>query len=468
MTFAKVVIINPPARASAERQYARIALPRLGPGYLASYLEGKGVEAKIIDARFQGVSFDQVVEDVAAFKPDLVGLTALTPEILDAVQLAGEVKRVMPGVPTIIGGAHATILPQRTMDEFPVFDYLAIGEGEETLWELVSALGGRATVEDILGLAYRRSSVRVNAARSFNQDLDRLPPPAWHLLPTAREYPILASRGCPFHCQFCNRVLGNKIRLRSPAKILDEMENIVDRFHPRSFEFNDETFGVNQRHVTELLDGIMARGLHKRVRWHVTTRVDVMKYPLLKRMTEAGCTSIGVGVESGNQKILDATGKGITLDQVTKAISEARRAGLRTNAFFILGHPYETKETVQDTIDFAAKLNTTRVNFGIMVPFPGTVVADMAERGEGNYKLISKDWADYGKQMGNVLELTTISRKELEQAQFRGYVAFYLRHNLSIAKLVRAAREIGLGTILSYFRWIGRRRKLAEQVGRSG
>ncbi len=460
--MGKVVLINPPTKASKERQFARTREPRLGLAYLAAYLEKQDIQPEIADAKFEGLSFSQVVDRVKKQTTDLVGITAYTPDIVDAAKLATELKRELPHNPIVIGGAHATALPVETMEQFPCFDFLIYGEGEITLAELVLALSGKKGMEDVKGLVFRGREIKQNEPRPLITNLDELPFPAWHIFPSLRQYPVLSSRGCPFRCIFCSRVLGNKLRLRSAQNIVDELETIYDNYHPERISFHDDTFGVNHRHTYELLDLIIEKGLSKKVKFDVTTRVDTVNYELLKKLKEAGFTAVGLGVESGNQQILSNINKGITLEQAEKAVAAANKAGLHTNAFFILGHPNETKQTINDTINFAAKLDTTRANFGIMVPYPGTEIARMAEKGEGNYRLLSRNWADYGKQVGAALELTNISRKELERLQLKGYIKFQVSH-ISLSKLRRFFRDLSFSAIIGYLigvlpRWVSIRR----------
>ncbi|MFW6286747.1 MAG: B12-binding domain-containing radical SAM protein, partial [Candidatus Sumerlaeota bacterium] len=282
--------------------------------------------------------------------------------------------------------------------------------------------------------------VVANEARPWMQNLDDLPMPAWDLYGPADVYQIYGSRGCPFQCIFCMRVLGEKVRYRSPENVADEFQMIVDKYQPEEIDFSDETFTMGKKRVFALCDELEKRGLHKRVRWFANARVNVVDEEMLRRMKEAGCFRIGFGIESGNQKILDLAHKGTTIEQIEKAVTAAKRAGLEQEAFYILGFPGETRQTVKDTIRMAARLNTTTAAFGIMVPYPGTKVAEMAAKNEGGYRLLSRDWSDYDKHLGNALELENLTRKELERLQARAYLWFYLR-NFRILDLSKFAWE---------------------------
>ncbi|OGW74689.1 MAG: hypothetical protein A2Z72_05440 [Omnitrophica bacterium RBG_13_46_9] len=429
----KVLLVNAPAEHIKERHYEQPDIPRIALAYLASYLLCSDIDCVAVDAKYEKRDLDRVLDVIRENNPDIVGLTAMTPEIMDAGRLAREVKKNYPRVVTVIGGPHATALPEQTLKEFAFFDIACFGEGEYTLRDIVKAVRTGRPLEEIDGIAYRDSSgaIRVNRPRPFAEDLDKLPPPAWHLFPPAKRYPILGSRGCPFRCNFCMRVLGGRIRYRDPDLVVKEMCDIYEKFRPQVFEFDDETFGIDKKKTYRLLDRIIENGLHKKVKWNIQTRVDVVTEELLIKMKEAGCEWVGFGIESGNEGILKMTQKNVTKEKARNAIAMAKKARLSTGSFFILGHPFETEATIKDTIDFALELNTTTVSFGIMMPYPGTEIAKMAEESKGGYKLLSKNWQDYNKQTNDVLELKNVSGAELQKYQLIGYLKFYfLRFSL--------------------------------------
>lgn len=421
----RVTLVNPPPEKRIEK-WDMISFPHLGLGYIAAYLKSKGYEIQIIDGKFERVNLEEIKRRLALWQPSIVGITAMTHEIQRAATVAEVVKEVLPESTTVIGGPHATAIPAQTLVEFPCFDVAVFGEGEYTFFELVDAIRSMKSWEDIKGIAYRRANgVRTNETREWIKKLDELPFPAWEFSPKSDAYPILMSRGCPFRCNFCMRVLGSKLRKRSPENVISELKSLSDIYSPKFVHFMDEMFTVSKRHANAIIDLILENNLHKKIRWDAQTRPDLVDYEFLQKIKAAGCEWIGFGVESGNEQILKATGKGIKLDQVIEAVNAARKAHIKTDAFFIFGHPYETPKTVRDTIDFATKLNTTRVTFATMVPYPGTRIYEMARRGEGGYRLISQNWGDFNKNIGNSLELETLSRKQMERLQILGYLRFY-------------------------------------------
>lgn len=422
-------------------------MPLLNLGYLAAVLEKKGADVSIIDAQFERLGLSQTIERARQTGSRIFALTAMTHEVSRAHEVAAAIKEAIPGAVTVIGGPHATALPIRTMKEFPSFDYLVAGEGEFTLVELANALESKTELESIKGLLFRKDGeLVVNEARSWIPDLDSIPFPAWHLCPRVDTYPILGSRGCPFTCYFCMRVLGSQARNRSVENIVEEMDYISRRFQANQFVFQDETFTLSLKRTNDLADAIIRRGLHRRMKWYVQTRVDLVDLELFRKMKAAGCDGVGLGIESGSDTVLQRIGKKITTDQAKKAVKLAKKAGLHTSGYFIIGHPNETRQDILDTIKLAAKLNTTKVAIGLMVPYPGTDIYQMATNGEGGYKMISSDWSDFDKHLGNALELQNLDRRSLEKLQMRAYLTFYLR-NIRLISLVKYVFEKRAGIL---------------------
>jgi len=430
----KITLINPPVKEIVEA-WDKPNHPHMSLGYLAGYLEYKDIPVKIIDAKLERLTCDQVAEKCLG--EFLIGITSFTHEIANAVELAEKIKDVNPNAKIIIGGVHATALPEETMNSFKIFDYLVMGEGEETLYELVIALKHGTDLGNIKGIIYRKDdNIVVNEPRIGVQDLDKLPFPAWHLFPKTKNYCIMTARGCPFQCIFCMRAHGQKVRNRSVENVVKELQMLADFYKPKYVEFLDETFTLRQDRAIAICDEMIKRGLHKKIKWGAETRVNCITQKTLYKMKEAGCDMVRFGIESGNPEILKICKKGITIDQAKKAIEMAKKAKLQTQGLFIIGHPYETKKTMKDTVDLAVKLNTSIVAFGVMTPYPGTEVYNIAKAGKGNYRLLSTDWKDFNKQLGNALELKNVSRKEMEKIQFWGYMKFYF-YNFKIKEIIK-------------------------------
>ena len=441
-----VVLINSPSLAAKEKHYERPRYPRLSIAYLAGYLRAQGIHCLAIDAKYEGISLQELIRRVIRVQPDIIGLTAMTPEIHETVQTAHAIKAALPRVKLLIGGPHVTALPEETLREFPVFDCAVIGEGEQAMADLARRIDDP---QSISGIVYRRGdSFCTTDSPQLVLDLDSITHPAWDMFSPSKVYPIIATRGCPFNCNFCMRVSGKKVRWRSPEHIAAEVENLIESYRIERIVFHDETFGLDKKWAHRLLDLMIAKDFPKKITWEATTRVDIADLDIYRKMKAAGCAWLAFGVESGNPEILKQTRKGITLEQAEHAVRLARKAKLSLGSLFIIGHPNETRKTIQDTVAFAARLPTETVSCGLMVPYPGTEVAEIVKRGEGNYRVLSHDWRDFNKQVGNVLEFNDIPRKDLEYYQLKLYLSFYLRY-FRFRKITAIAKIIGFRALFS-------------------
>lgn len=426
----RIALVNPANRSHLQRH--RFHVGHLGLAYVAACLQRDGFDVAIVDAKNELLDPDQVVDRLREIQPRLVGVTAMTPEIHTAAEICEGAKAAVPGCITMVGGPHATALPARTLDEFAGIDIAVKGEGEYTACEVARAVreSDRPSCRDIPGVAWRDGTEVVdNSDRPPIEDLDGLPLPAWELFPKpAGGWGIYASRGCPFQCAFCMRVLGGKVRLRNTASVIDEIEALHGRLGQDSGWFQDETFDVNRRWAGELLDAMLERRERTGVVWHwkANSRVNLADAGRYAKMKAAGCRVVDFGIESGSQQVLDRISKSIRLPQALNAVRMAREAGLKTNAFFIVGHPGETWSTALETARFAARLNTDSIAVGVMVPYPGTRIWEMAKQGQGGYRLLTEDWRLYDKYFGGALELRGLSHRQLQFLQTLTYASFYV------------------------------------------
>jgi radical SAM superfamily enzyme YgiQ (UPF0313 family) len=235
--------------------------------------------------------------------------------------------------------------------------------------------------------------------------------------------------------------------------VLQEIDEVVRRFSPSIIRFEDETFGLNMKRTKAVLEGILARGLHTKVRFSAQTRVDRIDEEFVQLLKHANFETLELGVESGNPEILKAIKKGITLEQVKHAVRLARANGLQVWCKFILGHPNETVETMRDTVRTITTLNPDRLSVALMTPFPGTPIHDMALRGEGGYRMISGSWEHFDKYSSGALELDNVSLGKLKLYQIWCYLSLYLL-NFRFGELLRLlvahrplAQEMARGAI---------------------
>jgi radical SAM superfamily enzyme YgiQ (UPF0313 family) len=341
------------------QQKAQVAAP-LPFIYMASYLEQRGISVEIVDMRLEiGVS---AIRRGLAGRPRLVGFSCMMgPQIRSMMRLSRFIKRAAPTLPIVYGGVHASSYPLLCLQEDCV-DYVVVGEGEETLAELVGALAIGKSPHDIQGLASKVDGEPMISRPRGYINLDQAPRGAWHLvekyLPfyAADGLKISTARGCPFRCRFCyNTIFNRKFRERSAASVLDEIEFLVRRYGVRSIRFLDDNFVTNSQRTSALADGLAAS--KPGVEFHVSMRIDDMTEEWLPRLSRAGLRTVFAGVEVGTDKGLAEINKQVTTADVFAAARVARSCGVRNIYSFTFGYPNETAADIQALIEIAEQLH---------------------------------------------------------------------------------------------------------------
>jgi len=402
-------------------------IPALGINYVAAMLEKAGYDVKFIDSMASGLTAQQTKKAIMDYGPDIVGITAMTVTFLGALEAAKIAKEC--GASVVMGGPHFSIFPIESMFHKEI-DYAVFGEGEYPMLHLVRAVEENRSVENIKGLIWRENGkVRVNEP-AIVDDLESLPIPARHLTPVnsyrligARKpfATMLTQRGCPFKCGYCatdNPM--RKVRFRKVESVLDEMELLVKDFGTREINFVVETFTLKRDFTVALCEGILRRNI--KVAWQAPTRVDCVDLELLKLMYRAGCWQLRFGIESGNQRILDLMNKNVTLEMIESAVNLTKKAGMRTVGYFILGYVDENAQSLDNTINFAKKLDLDSAVFYLGVPYYKTNFHELAvERGliDENYW---KEWV-MGKRTDPLPFLIPDAEKWLRKA----YSDYYYR-----------------------------------------
>ncbi len=372
--------------------------PPLGVCYVAAAFEAAGAEVKILDYIISKYSPEKLARELDTFQPDMVGSTSVTMNFPGAAAIVETAKKLRPETITMMGGPHATFDAENTLNRHPGIDLLVLGEGEETIKELVRGEGNPLTWEGIKGIAFRKNGkVFTTEPRPHLQDLDALPLPARHLLKVSRYqalgFPvsIITSRGCPNACIFCQgrRMVGHKVRYRNPVKVVDEIEEILSYGFSR-INVADDLFLSKKERARETCREILKRGV--KVDWSAFARVNTVDLETLHIMKEAGCDSISFGIESGNAEMLKRIRKGISLDQARAAVKMCKEAGILTHASFMVGLPGETPATLKETGEFARSLDIV-YGYHFLAPFPGTTVREQVD--EYDLEILTHDWSLY-------------------------------------------------------------------------
>lgn len=405
----RVILASPEAKVWSERKH----IP-LGLGYLAATLRQGGHDPFIFDAAIEDVPVEYYIEEAeAAGRPyQLIGITATTPLIADAWDMARVAKRY--GLITVLGGPHLTIMPRESLEpQHWYVDYVFKGEAEYTFLELVNTLEADRPVQLLPGMHMRDADGMIisDYGSPMIEDLDALPFPAHDLFKIdrytnlqpltdgldshARSFTILTSRGCPYKCTFCSKpVTGDTWRGRSVENVVAEWRWLVKDLGATEIGVTDDIWNLKLPRAKDLMRRLIEEGLNT-VPW-VTVhgmKVNHTDLELFQLMKAAGCKRVGFGVENGDPYMLrNVIRKGQTLDQVRGAFKNAKAANLQTMGFFIFGMPNETEETMEATIQLALELDPDLANFMLAAPFPGTKMYDMIEEGG---EIFANEWPDF-------------------------------------------------------------------------
>jgi anaerobic magnesium-protoporphyrin IX monomethyl ester cyclase len=403
----RVLLIDPPFKRFTG--FVSFYFP-VGLAYLAAAAREKGHEVTIFDADavVKGTDIDfsdeygrlelyrqglnnpshavwsEIEQVLGQCDPDVVGVTAMTTKFGSVLRTVDLVKRYNRDTPVVVGGPHATLLPDQVLKSQSI-DFVARGEGEATFCSLLRALETAGDLQSIEGLSFRRNGeVHHNPLRAFVADLDQAPFPARDLLMDQKNYSsedmgvVMASRGCPFNCSYCCHVWGRKVRFRSVNSIVEEIKLVRSRHGTTQFEFKDDSFTVDRKRTVQLCDRIVAEGLG--INWGCSTRVNLLDEELVEKMKAAGCNAVKLGIETGSERILKETDKGVTFAQMRKAASLLNKHGLFWSGYFMMGLPMETEEDIRRTYAFMKELNPYYAGLGVYNPFPKTTLFDQGVR----------------------------------------------------------------------------------------
>ena len=442
----KVLLINPPYTTTDRygKDFGRFGPLNepLGLAYLAASLEQAGHQVTLLDAPAEGISVEDVCEIAAGGGYELSGVTMLTPMYARSIEVIEALKGRLPETKVVVGGAHPTILPKKTLTENTAIDFAVIGEGEIVLLDLVNTLENGKELGHVPGLAYRQGDdVLVNPPPTPIKNLDDLPKPARHLLPMQayrmtrsrtkadHAFTVSVARGCPFDCAFCCRIFGRRVRYHSVERLIEEVGLLVDDFGAKEINFEADTLTLDRGFVHTLCEGLVDSGLAKRMVWTCESRVDTVNAEMLRAMKAAGCWQISYGVETGSQRLLDLIQKGIRIDRIEKTFRLTKEVGISIRAFFMLGLPTETRADSLKTIALAKRLDARWSQFTLFTPFPGTTLYELAIKEGG---LRSDNWSDFKTHGGwtkGGLAYVPRGRSigEMKRMQKRAYRVVYVR-----------------------------------------
>ena len=456
----KFLLINPPSSIKVYKKSkikaALSEMPLLSLASLGAILE-EYCKVKVLDLSLSLNPIKDLKKALDRFNPDFAGITFTTPLYNESKELVKIIKKFNKRIITIAGGVHVTSLPEETMSKTD-FDIGILGEGEITIAEIVKG----KNVKDIKGIFYKENEkIFKNPPRELISDLDTLPLPAWHLFNlkrykasplTTRDSPvgpIETSRGCVFGCTYCNKcIFGRRFRFKSPERVIKEIEHMINAGF-KEIHIWDDNFVTNLNRAKKICNLIIEKNI--KIKWCLAcgVRVDCVDQEFFNLAKKAGCYSAYLGIEAGDQKILDRVNKGIKLPQVKKAVRMANKAGLETVGFFMFGLPDETKETMEKTIRFAKNLQLDYAKVTILVPFPSTPVYDEFKK-SGYIK--TDDWSKYNFHTASkVYDHPNLDWKTLERYYHKFYRSFYFRPNYILKRIWKDIKRGRFFITIKYF-----------------
>lgn len=466
----KVLVVNPPAFnkkdfiregrcMQTKSSWAALWMP-LSLCYIAAVLRKDGHEIKLVDCIAEKIENNGLLEIFKNFKPALVVLNTAIPSIAGDMNTALVLKNFDPGIKIAIVGMFPTILEGECLKQFKQVDYAIMDEPEWVVARLVSAINEKNSPEHIKGLIYRNDDeIIVNERQNLSENnIDDLPFPARDLLkndayklPTnGKKFTLLSvGRGCSGNCIFCiaNVYYGRSFRKRSVENVISEIEECVNEYDIQNFLFWGESFTTDPKYGENICDQIISRNI--KIAWSTTSRVDTLNQNLLEKMKKAGCILLGLGIESYDQGVLNFARKGITVEQIDRAVSMVRKAGISSMGHFVFGLPGDTKETALKSINFACK-NVDFAQFYCAIPYPKTELEIIAKEQKWIY--------DYNYSQfdltTSVMRNETLSAKEIKKIRDFAYRKFYFRPKMLI-KTLREVRSLkSFFSILNFINWI--------------
>lgn len=435
----RLVLVVPPV--TAEDRYGPMAsagnsLPPHAFLYLGAVARELGWTVTIVDGPALEIPLGQCAATILAHEPAVVGFTASTMSIAKAASVADDLRRMAPDLVLMVGGPHVTALGRETIERIPSFDLGCVGEGEDVLTELLGRLEQGLDPRDIPGLVSRDDDgqVQANALYEGQVDLAALPDLAWDLLD---DYParyhaaatylnktpftdLIVSRGCKYVCTFCdNQTFGRSIRALPVERILKNIDRLVNDYGIRSLFFTDDSLMTLRGDFEKVCQGLIERNYD--LEWSINARTSEVDEEILALMKRAGCWQISYGVESGSWEILKRIKKAATPRMQERALKLTAAAGIKSNAYIIIGFPGETHETLAETREFLKRVPIDTLRLTFFTPFPNTdITADLEGQGE-----IVADWTRLN--FYNIAYIPNgLTRDDLERAYRKIMMRFYL------------------------------------------
>ena len=424
----KVLLINPPYNLEVYKENKNFSVhPPVGLAYLASFLQKYGYEVEIIDANALNIHKEELINIIVNHSSRFIGFTSVTATVNLVSQICDKIKEKTDKV-LILGGQHATFKDKEVLAACTSIDFIVRGEGEMSLLRLLNRLKINKTAKGLMGITYSKNNKVVsNPDRPPIKNINIIPFPAWELLPRSKYRlngfldiglngkqlaKLISTRGCHNKCTFCASAhFWGKPRFRNVDNIFKELVYLTQELNVRHIDFMDDCLTIPVSRFRDLCNRIIENNLN--FKWSCYSRVQNINEELVQLMKKAGCFMVLLGIESGNQEIIDSIKKQITLEQVTKAVALFKKYNIDCLGFFMIGLPKDTKETVHETVNFARNLNLDFPFFSVTTPFPGTELYDWFM--SSNYAPENIDWNQFSTHGDTIYRTESLSSKEIKQ-----------------------------------------------------
>lgn len=438
-------------------------VPPIWAGYMCAIAQKYTKDIEVLDNSVEKLDISQTISRIKEFKPDLLCISVLTQTANFSFKVSRAIREILPRTKIIMGGAHASYFSYDIVKS-GLADAAVKGEGEETFEEILGSFQDSGEVRVSKGAVFRSDGEIISTLnRDRIKDLDSIPFPAWEYFrkymkfykpvpPNKKVVPvltILGSRGCPFSCNFCMVQMGRKYTIRSPENICDEMETFYENFGCKHFWFVDPLFPPSKSLGLKILSYMIKRGIGKKMSWDCETRAQIIDDELAEALKESGCELVALGIEGGNDKILENINKKQTVEEVRKAVKSLKKYGIRVMGLYMLGTPGENEKLAEETIKFARNLGTYGAKFSITVPYPGTELWENYIKGKYEFK--EEDWdrfSSYISELPYKMEWTELTPKKLIKLQRKAHIYA----NLTFDKVIKLLLDRGSDIIFSIFK----------------
>ncbi len=420
-------------------------------GYASAVLKQRGYGIFLKDYQSENLTIDNLKCDIKSYMPDVIFLSTTNATLFDDLKIIKDIKNLYQNISFILKGAVFFNCREELLTDvdFSCIDYMIGGEEEFIIGDLIdSHFNNKDNLANIKGIIYRKDGKYIiNPNSDFDQDLNSLPFPdrdemnnKLYIMPDTGEplATISTSRGCPSSCIYCLSpiISGRKVRYRNAQNVLEEMKECYFKHNIRNFFFKSDTFTINRNWTIELCKSIINSDLYGKIRWVANSRTDTTDDEMLKLMKEAGCFLVAFGLESGSDETLKKIKKNTSVEKNFNAVQLAKKAGLQTAGFYIIGFPWETKQDIEQTKKAMFKNNTDFIELHIATPFAGTELYNMLYSQNKIHNEI------YGKNHFTCIDTfdTDLTPAYVEDFRRKAVLEYYLRPKYILSKVVNSIK----------------------------